>query len=248
MRMALMKPRPLVVLLFLLLTLTSCSKTPPLQPQPLSTATGQIYLYGEQHGVKEIIDEELRIWGEYYLNENMRHLFIEYPYYTAELLNIGMQSESDEIIESIYGDWQGTMAQNPNILEFFKQIKRDYPDIIFHGTDVGHQYTTGTRYLAYLVNDGLLNSEQYKRTLEIIDQGNHYNRSYDNEYRESKLVENFIREFDALGGENVMGIYGSAHIDQSTLDAYMGGVTCMATQLSEHYGDVINSTDLRFSA
>ena len=249
MTMTLMNPRPLVVLFLLLLTLSSCTKAPPLQPQPSSATTVQIYLYGEQHGVKEILDEELRIWGEHYLNENMRHLFVEYPYYTAQLLNIWMQTESDEIIENIYSDWQGTQAQNPNVLEFYKQIKRDYPETIFHGTDVRHQfYNTGARYLTYLRDNGLEDSEQFKLTQESIEQGEFYYESYDDEYRESKMVENFIREFDALGGESVMGIYGAAHIDQRELDVYVGGVTCMATQLAEHYGDVISSTDLRFSA
>lgn len=32
--------------------------------------------------VDKILNKELKLWNEYHLNENMRHLFIESPYYT----------------------------------------------------------------------------------------------------------------------------------------------------------------------
>lgn len=44
-----------------------------------STDLGQIYLYGEAHGIEKILDEEFLIWKNYYDNNNMRHLFEELP-------------------------------------------------------------------------------------------------------------------------------------------------------------------------
>ena len=49
---------------------------------------GKIFLYGETHGVERIFARLLEIWNEYYHNQNMRHLFIEFPYFTAEYLNM----------------------------------------------------------------------------------------------------------------------------------------------------------------
>ncbi|WP_242860603.1 hypothetical protein [Clostridium sp. KNHs205] len=68
----------------------------------------------------------------------MRHLFIELPYYTAEFLNVWMQSDSDDILDAIYDEWNGTMIHTPDIIEFYKNIKSRCPETIFHGTDVGH--------------------------------------------------------------------------------------------------------------
>ena len=46
---------------------------------------------------------------------------------------------------------------------------------------------------------------------EAIEQGKFFYEHSDDVYRENKMAENFIREFDRLTGENVMGIYGGAH-------------------------------------
>jgi len=54
------------------------------------------------------MDKEFELWHEYYNNKNMRHLFVELPYYTAEFLNIWMKSDSDEILDELYNDWIGT--------------------------------------------------------------------------------------------------------------------------------------------
>ena len=51
----------------------------------------------------------------------MRHLFIEMPYYTAEFLNIWMQSDSNDILDLVYSGWIGTAAYNPNVKSFTKR-------------------------------------------------------------------------------------------------------------------------------
>lgn len=57
------------------------------------------------------------------------------------------------------------------------------------------------------------------------------------------MTENFIREFDALGGEPVMGIYGSAHPGLDSLD-FTNSVPSMASQLRGRCGDIIYVEDL----
>jgi len=73
----------------------------------------QIYLYGEQHGAEKIMDRAFELWFEYYHNEDMRHLFVELPYYTAAFLNIWLQSDNDDILDEIYKDWVGTNSHTP---------------------------------------------------------------------------------------------------------------------------------------
>lgn len=207
-------------------------------------ASGQIYLYGESHGVKKILEKELELWSEYYHDQDMRHLFIEMPYYTAEFLNLWMQSDNDDILDSIYNDWVGTASYNPDVKEFYKEIKAQCPETIFHGTDVGHQWATiGMRYLEYLESNNLEDSEQYLLAQETIEQGRYYYSGPDDVYRENKMVENFIREFDQLNGENIMGIYGAAHTGLKAMD-FTNSVPCMANQLTKSYGNSIYTEDL----
>lgn len=236
----------LIIVLIMLLALPACSNKSAQSDIsiPNSQSSGQIYLYGEQHAVEKILDRELVLWNEHYHNENMRHLFVEFPYYTTEFLNIWMKSDSDDILDDIYNDWEGTAAHVSCIKDFYKKIKVQCPETIFHGTDVGHQNnSTGTRFLRYLENNNLRDSEQYNITKEAIEQGIYFYDNSDDVYRENKMVENFIREFDKLNGESVMGIYGEAHTGLDNLD-FSCSVPCMANQLKERYKDKIHSEDL----
>ncbi|WP_019909459.1 hypothetical protein [Paenibacillus sp. HW567] len=211
-------------------------------------ASGRIYLYGEAHGVAKILDKEYALWSKYYHNEGMRHLFVELPFFTAEYLNLWMQSDNDDILEELYDDWEGTAIHNPYTKAFYQKIKRECPETIFHGTDVGHQYdTTGRRFLAYLAAHDLTGSESYTLTAEAIHQGKFFYSHNDDVYRENKMAENFIREFEKLGSESVMGIYGSAHTGLE-MDIINQSVPCMANQLQTHYGSNIYSEDLSWIA
>lgn len=247
----------LVILSIMILVFNACqTKLPvdtvmPSEKSPLDSveilekSTGIIYLYGEQHSVEKILEKELELWGEYYTKDNMRHLFIEYPYYTAEFLNLWMKSDNDDILEEIHNDAKGTQSYATCVKDFYKKIKSQYPETIFHGTDVGHQYdTTGQRFLKYLKDNNLENTEQYLLTQEAIGQGKYYYDRIDNAYRENKMVENLIREFDKLKDENVMGIYGAAHTKFGEKGYKAKSVFNMASQLKERYGDNIYSEDL----
>lgn len=240
-----------IVVLTMLPVLVGCSySTKPVDtPNPSEESTGQIYLYGEHHGVEKILEKELELWNGYYHEENMRHLFVELGYYSAEFLNLWMQSDGDDILDELFEDWKGTAAYKISVKKFYKRIKDECPETIFHGTDVGHQYhTTGQRFLKYLEENNLENTDQYILAQEAIEQGKYFYKHSDNVYRENKMVENFIREFDALKDENIMGIYGSAHTNFDAMEYMTNSVPCMANQLKEYYSDAIHSEDLAWLA
>lgn len=226
--------------------LSGCAQpipTPTQPPQP----QGQIYLYGEQHGSQAVIDRELELWREYYA-QGMRHLFMEYPYYTAQLLNTWMAAEDDAILEEIYGDWAGTLAQQESVKRFFQTIKAECPETVFHGTDVGHQYqTTGERYLEELEGDGLEGSPEWERASQVIEQGrSYYSFDWDvgaDSYRERCMVENFLWEYGTVKGESVMGIYGGYHVRPGT-----GEELPMADRLRETFGEDLHTEDLSWLA
>ena len=214
-------------------------ETPSGQP---GQQVGNIYLYGELHGVKAIYDRELELWKDHYEKEQTRHLFLELPYYTAQYLNLWMESEDDQILEELYGDWDQTASHVEDYKTFFKGIKEECPETIFHGTDVGHQYsTTGQRYLDWLTQNGQEDSENYRLASENIEQGKQFYEAGDFVYREEKMVENFKREIAGVNGESVMGIYGGAHLGGTVSGT---DIPAMASQLKELYGDKVSGEDL----
>lgn len=62
------------------------------------------------------------------------------------------------------------------------------------------------------------------------------------------MTENFIREFDSLSDESVMGIYGAAHAKIDAAGHNAQSVPHMAPQLKERYGDAVHSEDLSWLA
>ena len=198
-----------------------------------------ICLYGEAHGYKKCYDAELEEWRKFY-DEGCRNLFVELPYYSAEFLNAWMRADSDEMLDQWFEEIKGTLSGNGYYKEFFHEIKKDCPDTVFYGTDVGHQFdTTGARYLKYLEDNGLENSENYILAKECIRQGQEY-RNEDTEHngvsalRENYMVSNFIEAYTRCGGGKIMGIYGSYHTDIENAEL-------MAGRLKTQYGDVIGS-------
>ncbi|MDR2101574.1 MAG: hypothetical protein LBP43_03290 [Treponema sp.] len=198
----------------------------------------KIILIGEEHGVDWIYDLEFTTWKKYY-DEGFRHLFVEASYFDGEYLNLWIQSDKDDLYEALFLDKKGTPAYNQSSYEFYKKIKRECPLTIFHGTDVGHQYdTTGERFLEYLTENNLQSSEQYILALEAIEQGKNFYKDDSWEYRENTMTQNFIREYDRLKNERIMGIYGGAHTNYNNQACY-GDYPCMAKQLRSYYGDII---------
>lgn len=230
--------------LFLLLcALILCACAPKGEP---AEQTGQIYLYGEAHSDERCLEKELAIWGEFYAS-GMRDLFVEHPCYTAEYLNAWMHADSDEILMRLYEDWSGTQAHSEKVLNFYREIKRSFPETVFHGTDVGHQYSsTGARYLSELRKAGRVESPEYELAQTAVQQGRSYYSKGEPDryaYREDLMTENFIREYERLGGSSVMGIYGSMHTDPERLD-FSETVPSMAAQLSARFGGALHTEDL----
>ncbi len=229
--------KKLIILICLLLAFSGCSKI-------ASPDSGTIYLYGESHGVKSVLEKELDIWQKHY-DLGYRHLFVELAYYQGELLNLWMKSENDSVFYELFEDWKGTAGYNEFSYNFYKEIKETCPETIFHGTDVGHQYqTSGKRYLEYLEENGLSDSEQYELTVKAIEQGEYYYRTQNSLYREKAMTENFIREFKSLDGLSVVGIYGAAHTDPKNSAYGFENSPCMAKRLYKIYGSQLHSEDL----
>jgi len=208
-------------------------------------SSGHIFLYGEFHGCGVTMARQLEIWGDYYHNYGMRHLFLESAYFTAQFLNMWMQADDDEILLMLSGYWVGTSLNNPYTLAFFRTIKSDFPKTIFHGTDVGHQSDTiGERFLVYLINNDLRQTESYRLTRENIAQYRRFREVSSHAIRAYYKPQNFVREFDRLVDQDIMAFHGMAHVELAGYFLSMNGLPSMATTLRNRYRSALHTFDM----
>ena len=217
-------------------------------------STGSILLCGEYHSYQPHLDRELVMWQECY-NRGMRHLILELGYCTAQLLNQWMAAEDDAVLHHVFESTDGTAGSTPTAKDFYKQIKRRFPETIFHGIDVEHLYQPlGAEYLTALEERGLEDSEDYRLALQNIRQAEEFyeldaqvGNQFGSEswtYREDRMYENFARTFDALEGEDVMGIFGGAHVSGIWYGKAWNNGDSMAQKLRARYGDQVTAEDL----
>lgn len=169
----------------------------------------------------------------------MRHLFLEISYAETQLLNMWMREDSDELIELLDKSADGTLSNVPEYYQFLKKIKAECPETMFHGTDIAHNKQMGEYYMNYLEKEQLTHTEDYRIVTENIEQGDQYygEIKMDEAFREEKMVENFIREYQKIAGEKIMRIYGDDHVN---MDNRNDAPDRMLFKLQEKFGDVIN--------
>lgn len=119
--------KTLCLILFLILC-TSCNKN-----------EREITIYGEIHAEKQIYDREIDIIDEFY-KKGGRTLFLEAGYCMGKMMNLWMESESDEIFEFLFELYEGTPFGNKEYFDYYKSIKEKFPELRFIGTDIEHGY------------------------------------------------------------------------------------------------------------
>lgn len=256
--MAMKRIISLLLAVIILFALSACSDTTAVSPTPTVSATaaddayvsptphstGEIYLYGVTYEDKITFDREFEVWKDHYENDNMRHLFNGFPYYSMEYLNEWMHSNDDEILDVLFKHLKDDDYNN--MTEFYKKIKSECPDTVFHGIGVNYS-ERGEKYLKHLEDTYMAGLENYKLTQEANEQGKTFynDGTYDWAYRENTMAENFTREFDKLNGESVMGIFGVDLANIDAIDSHTHSVQSMAGQLYAVYGDAVHSEDIR---
>jgi len=232
--------------------------TPPVQgivQEPPPQSTGLIFLYGEEHlrDHEEMLARQLERWGYYYNTHGMRHLFLEKPFYTGEFLNQWLYADNEAEADTMMLALVDEGAVSPFHAEhFFGVIRRDFPDTVFHGVNIGGMWNvaTGQRFLAYLISSGQSNTARYELTRQNIAQAEMYSRTWDDGLPPISWIrdkaDNFVRAFDALGGESVMGIFNTQHTEfgnHTQLRMYASAT--LATRLQRRYGDAVSSVNLQ---
>lgn len=240
----------LSLLILGLLFIVSCNNTDDISDY---SKDKEIYLYGEIHGQEDLIEEEFDLWSAYYHKHGMRNLFLEIANFEAGLLNLWMKADNDDILEIFAKDY-GTIHGAKHYEAMLKKIKNDCPETVFYGTDISNfSESLGNTYLAYLEEENNINAEEIKRVKEVMASGLYRNSyldkylGYDNadfhirkmaDFREDRLTENFIYEYNRLDDKRIMGIYGAYHISNPTNHDMIDG-HIMGDRLSSTYGDIL---------
>ena len=92
----------IITLLMLVAVVLIASGERTVPTYTIEEGQGNLYLYGERHSEEKILEKELELWQVYYTNYGMRHLFIETSYFEAQLLNLWMQAEDDDILDTVH--------------------------------------------------------------------------------------------------------------------------------------------------
>ena len=216
-----------------------------------------VLLCGEAHDDAACKEQELALWRARYAAGD-RNLFLEMGAATAELLNRWMTTGDESFWDLVYRNWEGSLSQTELTENFYRQLRADCPETVFHGIDLEHQYrSTGRFCLALLEKEGRQGTDTYRKVLRSVEQGEKFYRGWngdpysrdlysrENAYREDTLAENFRSEYESLGRKRVMGIFGAAHTDPYGLDYYTASVPSMGAQLRERFGGDILCRDLR---
>lgn len=198
--------KKIFAIVMMLLMLCSCS-----------IGKREVYLYGEDHDIKPIYNEELNILRDYY-KKGGRNYFLEYPHYCAQYFNLWMKSDNDEYLNKMFDFFKeyGNYDYDYTI-EFYKTIKKEMNDIKFYGVDVGHAYDRiGKDYLKLAKEKG--DKKDIELTERAIEQGkNFYGKEKvdhlkASEYRDKMMAENFMDTYNRTKGD-VIGFFGLAHIN-----------------------------------
>ncbi len=250
-----MKKITFILMLIILLITVSCSKSDEagknvveveneINSSSEKNESANIYIYGEAHGNRIILEKEIELWKKYYHEDGMRHLFTEYSYFEAEYINLWMAEEDDDLLENLHFEVHNSEQYMDN-KEFISIIKKECPETIFHGIDIGHFYgSIGVKYRNYLIDNNLEDSEKYLLNEEAIKQGKQFKANGSNQYREEQLVENFTREFDKLENQSVMGIFGSLHSNLDDIKRKGKTFESMGKKLSIIYEERFYTEDL----
>ena len=214
-------------------------------------AERQVLLCGEAHDEAQCKEQELALWRACYAAGD-RDLFLELGAATTELLNRWMRTGDESFWDLVYRNWEGTLSQTELTEDFYRQLRADCPETVFHGIDLEHQYrTTGRFCLALLEKEGRKGTDEYRRAALAMEQAKRFYQGegdlslWDNAYREDTLAENFRTAYEALGRRRVMGIFGAAHTDPYGTNYYTDTTPSMAAQLKERYGGRVRVRDLR---
>ena len=118
----------------------------------------EIFLTGENHGVKANIELRIKFLRYYKERTNFKYYLCELPYSMTYFLNKYLETKDEDILKNIYEPLKGTDAWNKDeydywgyLYEFNKKLPED-DRITLIGPDIEHQPQNAIRFMKYCLD------------------------------------------------------------------------------------------------
>lgn len=210
---------------------------------------GQFFLFGETHDDYYILQEELKRWDIYYNEYDMRDFYIERNSIFASQLNMYVSGKNDKILDDLF-QRGGLGSTGPDFnYEFYKTFKEKYPETRFHGIDStsgGILDDNYEFYVDHLIANNEIEPSVRDVAIEDLKNSAEYRvlrtQGKEGDFRETKMTQRFIENFENSGRANCAGSFGIDHILKYRI--FSNNTPSMGNRLYHLYGENIYSESL----
>lgn len=164
---------------------------------------GEMFLTGENHGVRANIELRIKFLKYYKGKTNFKYYLCELPYSMTHFLNIYLETKDENTLKDIYRPLKGTDAWNKDEYDYWGtlyEFNRGLPEddrLTLVGTDIEHQPQNGIRFMKYCLDknhvSGIINDhvEEFWNKSDITNE--------ELEYFYGKIEEELTKNEDLYG-------------------------------------------------
>ncbi|MFW5649644.1 MAG: hypothetical protein ACOCG5_11195 [Candidatus Alkaliphilus sp. MAG34] len=167
----------------------------------------EIFLTGENHGVKANIELRIKFLRYYKERTNFKYYLCELPYSMTYFLNKYLETKDEDILKNIYEPLKGTDAWNKDeydywgyLYEFNKKLPED-DRITLIGPDIEHQPQNAIRFMKYCLDKKHVSGTINDYVEEFLDKDDIADEELEDFYKRirGELVQNENLYRDLLG-------------------------------------------------
>ena len=184
----------------------------------------EIFLTGENHGVKANIELRIKFLKYYKEKTNFKYYLCELPYSMTYFLNTYLKTKDENILKDIYKPLKGTDAWNKDEYDYWGtlyEFNRGLPEddrLILVGTDIEHQPQNGIRFMKYCLDKNNVSELINDLVEEFIDKDHITNEKVEDFYK--KINEELGKNEDLY--KDLLGeyYYKFKHVNNNLLNMF----------------------------
>ncbi len=181
----------------------------------------EIFLTGENHGVKANIELRIKFLKYFKEKTNFKYYLCELPYSMTYFLNTYLETKDESIIENVYEPLKGTDAWNKDEYDYWETLynfNKKLPKndkIILVGMDIEHQSKNAFNFMKYCLDknhvSGKINNhvEELRSRDSITDEELEYFCKKIKEELNKNLYKNSLKKY----------YYKFKHVNNNLLNA-----------------------------
>lgn len=204
-----------------------------------------IFLIGENHGVKSNIELKTMFLKYFKEKTNFKYYICELPYSMTYFLNKYLETGNLNILKDIYKPIAGTYAWNRDEYNFWKflyEYNKGFPKedrIILLGIDIEHQSENAFRFMEYSLENDYHSKFKYVKD-NLLNMAEVVNSNNYSGTRDGKMYENFLDVSKTLGKAKYFGQLGLSHAFQRGMPYVDSFASLLNKEGSPFKGQVIS--------